>query len=102
MKEEKGPLEGLLKKVIKKIGGPKHLTEEDMCRAWEESVGAAAARHSRPTSFKKSSLIVNVDGSSWLYELTTKKREILAKVQTSFEGKKIKDIRFRVGEVKKS
>jgi hypothetical protein len=42
-----------------------------------------------------------VDNSSWLFELTLKKRIILKKLQAGLEGKKLKDIRFRIGDIKR-
>jgi hypothetical protein len=40
-----------------------------------------------------------VDRSGWLYELATKKREILERLAARFGGKKLRDIRFRIGEI---
>jgi len=91
----------LLKDVIKDLGKPSRLSEEDMMGAWKDAAGEAAARHTRPVSFRKSSLIVNVDGSSWLYELTLKKKDILQRLEGRLKGKKLKDIRFRIGDTKK-
>lgn len=99
--EAKNPLEGLVKNIIKNLGGKNKLGEEEILKAWEKAVGRKAAAHSAPASFKKSGLVITVDGSGWLYELTTKKREILKKLEAKLNNKKIKDIRFRIGEVKK-
>ncbi len=95
-----GSLKELLKKVIKNLGGKDKLTQEDVVAIWQEAVGDAAASHARPASFRKMSLIVNVDDSGWLYELTTRKKEILAKLEGRFGNRKIVDIRFRIGEIK--
>ncbi len=95
------PLSDLVKKVIKGLGGKGRFTEEEMREAWEEAVGPDAARHSMPVSFKKSSVFVNVDRSSWLYELTIKKKEILKKLGEKLKGKQFKDIRFRIGDITK-
>jgi predicted nucleic acid-binding Zn ribbon protein len=95
-----GPLGDLVKKVIKKIGGRGRLTEEEIAAAWAQAAGKRGAKHTRPVSFRKSTLTVNVDGSGWLYELTTKKRQILKKLGSGLAGKKVKDIRFRIGEIK--
>jgi predicted nucleic acid-binding Zn ribbon protein len=97
-REEK-PLAGILKRVIKGIGGPARLTEEEMHAAWAAAAGSEAARHSRPVSFKKAAVFVNVDRSSWLYELTTRKKEILAKLEERLKGRKFRDIRFRIGDI---
>jgi len=101
MAREASPLSGLVKKAIKSLSGSKHITEEDMALAWEEAAGEKASRHSRPTSFKGGTLVVNVDTSAWLYELTVAKKEVLGKLGVNLKGKKIKDIRFRIGDASK-
>jgi len=93
-------LEGVLKDVIKKLSS-KRPGEEEIGEIWARAVGNAAARHSRPVAFKKSVLVVAVDGSGWLYEMTTAKREILKKLESDLKGKKkVKEIRFRIGSIK--
>jgi predicted nucleic acid-binding Zn ribbon protein len=96
---ETGPLGDLVKKVIKGLGGKGRLTEEEMLSAWGDAVGPDAARHSRPVSLRRGCVFVNVDRSGWLYELATKKREILERLAARFGGKKLRDIRFRIGEI---
>lgn len=98
--KKNGSIEDILKDVIRNIGPKGRLTEEEVAFLWGEAAGEKAAKHSRPVSVKKAVLTVNVDGSSWLYELTTKKKEIIKKLEDKFEGKKIKEIRFRIGEIK--
>ena len=90
----------VVKGVLQEMGPKGRLTEEAMAEAWEGAAGKAAASHSRPVSFRQATLLVHVDGSGWLYELTLKKKEILKKLEDDFKGKKLKDIRFRIGEVK--
>jgi hypothetical protein len=41
-----------------------------------------------------------MDDSSWLYELTIQKKEILKKLSTELKSKKIKDITFRIGDLR--
>lgn len=98
--EEKKPLEEVLRKVVKNLGPKGRMTEEEVALAWENAAGHAARRHSRPVSFNKTTLVVNVDGSSWLYNLTLKKKEILGKMSGVPGGGKFKDIRFRIGDLK--
>lgn len=100
MAKEKVSIGAVVKNVIKNLGGKGRLSEEEMFEIWKGAAGEAAATHSRPVSLKKSSLIVNVDGSSWLYELTMQKKGILQKLEGKIAGKQLKDIRFRVGETK--
>ncbi|MDP2913405.1 MAG: DUF721 domain-containing protein [Candidatus Omnitrophota bacterium] len=75
------PLEELLGKVIKNLGPKKRISEEGMAEAWRGAVGGAASTHTRPVSFQKGILTVNVDGSCWLYELTLKKKELIKKLE---------------------
>lgn len=98
MAADKSPLEDILKKVIEKMG-KKRPGEEEIADAWIEAVGNAAARHSRPVLLKKSVLVVNVDGSAWLYQLSTGKREILEKLGSALKKKTVKGIRFRIGDI---
>lgn len=93
------PLEKLLKNVIKDLSGKERFGEEEIVEAWEAAVGKAAAKHSKPVSFKKATIVVSVDRSGWLYELTVRKKEILGKLEERLKGKKIKDIRLRIGEI---
>ena len=94
------PLEDALKNIINGITKKGGLTEEDVAAAWDGAVGKNAAAHSRPRSLKDSRLIVNVDGSSWLYELTVRKKEILGKLGAELKNKKIKEITLRIGELR--
>lgn len=101
MKDEaKRPLESLIKNIIGSFAGKEKLTEEEIRSAWGVVVGQKAARHSMPHSFVGSRLIVHVDDSSWLYELTTQKKYILNHLSSELKGKRLKDITFRIGDLK--
>lgn len=56
------------------------------------------SRHIKFNYFKKGILSLYVDSSGWLYNLSLKKEELLAKFNKSSGA--IKDIRFRIGEIK--
>lgn len=90
----------LVGKVIEGLSGKERVGEEEIERAWRKAAGPAAAKHSTPVSFKKASLIVNVASSSWLYELTVRKKAILKILEEELKGKKIKELRFRIGETR--
>jgi len=98
--EMKKPLEDLVKSIIGNFGSKDKLTEEEIRSAWGLVVGEKAAKHSRPRSFKESRLIVHVDDSSWLYELATRKKYILNHLSSELKGKRLKDITFRIGDLR--
>ncbi len=89
----------VLKETLKKLVSPSRPSEEGVLLLWEAAAGAAAAKHSKPVTIKKSELVVSVDGSSWLYELTMRKKAILKGLEGKFGKKVIKNIRFRIGEI---
>jgi predicted nucleic acid-binding Zn ribbon protein len=98
--EKKNPLEDLVKSIIGNFGRKEKLTEEEIRSAWGRVVGEKAAKHSRPRSFQDGRLIVHIDDSSWLYELSTQKKYILNNLSTELKGKKLKDITFRIGDLR--
>ena len=96
----KKPLEDLVKSIIGNFAGKEKLAEEEILSKWSSVVGEKAAKHSRPRSFADSRLIVHVDDSGWLYELTTRKKYILNNLSSELKGKRLKDITFRIGDLK--
>ncbi len=99
-KESPKKLESLLKKVMKDLGKKGKLTEEVMAEIWKEAVGENASKHTKPKSIKKGTLFITVDDSSWMYDLTLKKRDIVSSLDGKLKGRKVKDIRFRIGVIK--
>jgi predicted nucleic acid-binding Zn ribbon protein len=98
--EQKNPLENALKNIIGSLGGKGKFTEEDLAAAWKVCAGEKAAGHSRPRSLRGSRLVVSVNDSGWLYELTVRKKELLRELSSELNSKKIKEITFRIGEIK--
>lgn len=92
-----------LKDVVKKIIGDlekKETEEQNLLKIWRGSIDERAVEHTRPVSFKAKKLIVNVSDSTWLYKLTLEKENIIKKFNRQIDTKrKIKEVRFRIGEV---
>ncbi len=59
-------------------------------------MGEGISRAARPVFLKKDCLHVEVGDSSWLYELETRKRELLARINEHLDDSRIGDIRFRL------
>jgi len=88
MDERTSPLKNLLKNIINDLGAQKNVTEEEIGNIWGEAAGENAAKHSQPVSLKGTIITVNVDGSSWLYQLTTEKKEIMRRLNECLRDKK--------------
>jgi predicted nucleic acid-binding Zn ribbon protein len=60
------------------------LTETRIGRAWSSLVGADVARRARPQALQAGVLVVAVDNSPWLHELTLRAPELLAAIRARF------------------
>ncbi|MDP8258969.1 MAG: DUF721 domain-containing protein [Candidatus Aadella gelida] len=84
---------GRIEKAAQKKGTP---TKE----AWERINNEELKKHARVINVKRGVLMVKVDTSAMLYDLTIKKRDIIKEFNEGYESKKkITDIMFRVGSL---
>ena len=72
---------------------------DQVCQAWLETAGPQMGRLCRPGNVRRGILEVIVNSSSVLQELTFQKLSLLKKIQQQLPDAKIRDLRFRVGEV---
>lgn len=68
--------------------------------SWVEAVGERVAKHSHPERFMNGVLTVRVDSSPWASELMHMKSQVLASLQKTIPGSKIKDLRFVQGSLR--
>lgn len=91
----------ILPQVLSKMGLAQKVKEAQIVRDWSSVVGEVVSKHCQPVSLDKGYLTVNVDSSPWLNELHRfSKGLILQKLQASLGEKAIRDIKFRIGELK--
>jgi len=98
VKEKPTPIGDITKSVIQSLSEGGHAKGEQVKALWAEAVGERFTKHAQPRSFKKNKLVVAVDSSSWLYELTLRKKKILDKLKEDL-GDEIKELQFRIGEL---
>ncbi|MFH0840291.1 MAG: DUF721 domain-containing protein [Candidatus Omnitrophota bacterium] len=99
MKSRVTHIDGVIKALIEKLSKDSGPTTEDIGAAWKRAAGEAAFKHTKPAALRKKRLVINVDGSSWLYELTLKKEALLAEMRKILGEDKIKELQFRIGEL---
>lgn len=84
---------------VKYIGLDERMQELKILEIWNECVGSAIAKKSRPVDLKKNKLFVRVEDATWRFELSIRKSEIIKKLNAilSKEDKKkiIKEIVFK-------
>ena len=88
----------VLGNVLARRGYAERQANEGMEAAWVEVAGNVMAAHSRPSQLRRGVLEVVVRNSSALQELSFKKKRLLDGLAKMLPTKKIKDLRFRVGE----
>lgn len=69
----------------------------ELVASWPEIVGKQISRHTRPGRMNGAELIVYVDSSVWMHELSRYGiKGMLAKVQGEYGQKKVKNIRLQL------
>lgn len=99
MKRKPEHIDGVIKSVIESMRKDGRPTSETVEAVWKEIAGGKAALHAKPVHLRKKCLVVNVDGSSWLYELTLKKNSLLDGLKNKLGEDRIKELQFRIGEL---
>ena len=80
--------------IIKKVGLDKELLLNSIEQEWEDIVGTAVAKHTRPGKFENKQLTIYVDNPVWLFELKQQKsmKTILVNLSKRYGTNKIKKI----------
>ena len=92
-------IDSVVKSIIQKLDKQSNPTSDDMENIWKKVAGKKAFPHTKPASLRKKRLVINVDGSTWLYELTLRKDELLTGLKKRLGEDKIKELQFRIGEL---
>jgi hypothetical protein len=71
------------------------LLVQRLCRAWTTLVGADVARRTQPQSLVNGCLLIVVDNSPWLHEMTLRAPELAARLGAEFPG--VRSVRFALG-----
>ena len=99
MKRKPERISGVVRSVLERLDKRSNPTSDEINKIWQEVVGKKAFTHTKPASLKEKKLVINVDGSGWLYELTLKKKQLLNKMKSKLGQDKVKELQFRIGEL---
>ena len=67
---------------------------------WDEVVDRKIQKHTRAVKLQRKALYVVVESSTWASELNFFKKELLEKINSKAGYEAVRDIRFKVGEIK--
>ena len=91
------PVAAVVPRTLKKLGLEERWRHNQIATAWPEIVGATLARHTQPVAFRNHCLVIGVDNSAWLSELSRHlKPELLRKLRERFGSAAPRDILFRI------
>lgn len=95
--EEPKPLGPAIESLIKKLGIASETWLNELSDSWESIVGKDVAAHTRPGLIQNGCLVVYVDSSAWLMELSRiAKRSMLKTLQERYTPARIRDVRLQL------
>lgn len=98
-KEAPAPIGEVVEALLKKLGLERRFKESQISFQWRNWVGSSIAAHAKPYRVVNQKLVVYVDNSVWVSELTRHyKTWILKRIQTALGDGVVKEIIFKVGE----
>jgi len=84
--------------VIKKLSKERRTKEARIKRVWQCAAGKRFAKHTRLSSFRRKRLVVNVDSSGWLYELSMNRDKITSRLKKVLKDD-FSQLQFRIGNL---
>jgi predicted nucleic acid-binding Zn ribbon protein len=91
------PLQGLLEQALNNLDLGAKVREQRALRAWPQAAGRAVGRHTRAEVLRDGVLLVATDSPAWAQELSMRRPDLLAKLETALGPGVVSDIHFRSG-----
>jgi predicted nucleic acid-binding Zn ribbon protein len=93
------PIADVLAQLLARRGYARQSAAASCEAAWQEAVGQALARVTRPGNIRRGVLEVLVANSTLLQELAFQKTQLLDRLHQLLPDGSIRDLRFRVGPI---
>jgi predicted nucleic acid-binding Zn ribbon protein len=89
-------LQSALQRALAGRGLEGELRGWEAVERWPAMVGPRIAGHSRAISYREGTLIVEVDGSAWMHELSVLKRQLMRTLNRELVPNTVRELRFVV------
>ncbi len=89
----------IIQSVLQRAGVEEGFRRHSALMYWDDVVGDKIARKARPKELEGKTLLVNVESSAWVHELTYLKNDILRELNQRVGGGAIDKIVFLIGDV---
>lgn len=93
------PLKDILEKLSREVGFSLEFKNRDVEEAWRRAVGETICKNAIPYSLRRGILWVICTGPHWMAELQMLKETIKERMNSQLGPGRIKDIRFKVGQI---
>lgn len=93
-------IKGIVNQVMRSLQCAGNNENQKILSAWQKILSAEDREHCCVVNFRNKNLVVNVDSSSQLYQLTLGKQKLIKNLNKQLKKDIIRDIYFRVGDVK--
>jgi predicted nucleic acid-binding Zn ribbon protein len=87
-------ISGVLPALLRDLGLEAGIMGWRAVKGWPEAVGPQVARRARAVSFHEGTLVVEVDGSAWLQELSILRRDLVRQVNRHLGSQHVRDLRL--------
>ncbi len=95
------PAADLLTAVLGRYGIAPEVREERLATEWRRLVGPRVAAHAWPAALRDDTLVVNVESSPWLHELSFLSAKLLDRINQAFGDPPLAaEIRLQLGPVR--
>jgi len=88
------PLAAILPAVLEQLGLARTAEGWQAVSDWPAVAGARIAGHTRATSFRDGTLVVEVEGSAWMHELAFLSRDLVRNLNRHLGADVVRDVRF--------
>ena len=95
-------IESILERVFTPLDLGMKVKQYQIWEVWDTVVGEAIARQAQPQQVRNMILWISVSSSTWMQQLEFMKKQIVKRLNEHIGEEVIKDIRFRIGEIKES
>lgn len=79
------------------LGG--RLKDLAIWQLWDQTVGSAIARRTRPLRLSSGQLTVLVSGAPWMHQLNFMKDDLRSKLNSNLGDERVKEIVFKAGRI---
>ena len=89
-------VEEILSPLMARMTVARRPSADEVAALWRQLAGPRAAQHSRPTSLRQGELLVTVDSSVWLWNLSLQREALLKGLQAAWGMDAVSAIRLRI------